>query len=126
MLCDARSKKTIFVSPASVTKQKKIYFYWRVSEENFLGDTTINESQEFFESELKGKIVASFFSRDANHFYLADNRGDIEVWDLRDLESIPSSIAIQIQNKQKKITSLNTIYGDTSLLVSIFSYIKGE
>ena len=102
---------------ASVTKQKKIYFYWRVSEENFLGDATINESQKFFESELKGKIVASFFSRDANHFYLADNKGDIEVWDLRDLESIPSSIAIQIQNKQKKITSLNTIYGDTSLLV---------
>ena len=64
---------------ASVTKQKKIYFYWRVSEENFLGDATINESQEFFESELKGKIVASFFSRDANHFYLADNKGDIEV-----------------------------------------------
>ena len=73
--------------------------------------------KNFCESELKGKIVASFFSRDASHFYLANNKGDIEVWDLRDLKPIPSSIAIQIQNKQKKITSLNTIYGDTSLLV---------
>ncbi len=124
------------------TKQKKIYFYWQESVENFLGEAEVVLSQDFFESSLKGEIVASFFSRDAKHFYLADDKGDIEVWDLRDLESIQFSVSIktalssQIEKPQiekLQITSLNTIYGDTSLLVGfnngsveIFAFTRGS
>ena len=97
------ANKTILLSTAGV-------------ETDFLGQEQSSTENLRLQSKLSGKIVAVFLARDGKNLYLANNLGEIENFVLSDLADITASI-FAIENTTKKITTLNSIFGDTSLLV---------
>lgn len=121
-----RNSEDVFIRVSLI--DKKIFINLQAITENFLGDEEKIQENLQITSKLTGKITAAFLTRNASRLYISNDKGEIEDWDLRDLSDI--HLAFTLQTK-KNISSINTIFGDSSLLVGFtdgkvetFSYNK--
>lgn len=115
-----------------IHNNNKVRFSLQGVQENFLGAEEVVNENFSLTSKLQGVLLTAFLDREGKHLYLVDSQGMLENFVLSDLESITSSI-YHLETTGKKVTALNSIFGDTSLLVGfdngsldVLSYTRGK
>lgn len=86
-------------------------------EEALFGDPEVNEESFLLDYEAEGSVSALTLSTDGLKLYAATDKGEILRWDLSDIEAPLLEEATLAFADQRRITSLNLVFGDVSLIV---------
>ncbi|PLY05441.1 MAG: ABC transporter permease [Desulfuromonas sp.] len=86
-------------------------------EESFLGDVEVTEETHTLSRKSAGAVTALTMSHNGNQLYIATDAGEIERWDLSDSEDPVLLEVVHAFADQRKITALDLVFGDVSLIV---------
>ena len=89
----------------------------REETESLFGDVELTEVRHQLQNLASGNITALVATNDAATLYAGTDRGEIIRWDLSDLDNPVIAEVTPAFSDQRKITALNMVFGEVSLIV---------